>query len=218
MPKKNNDELINEYSRNFIIEIYNEWDNYNEIINYIKSHYKKYLYIVHDKDIWVESDYKLKKEYMDKNNIKVGDVKKIHTHIVVLFTNPRYRNTIANELNINLKWVQKCKKNYITNLQYLIHENDIDKYHYNTWECLGNNELLLELKRSINHKQLQERNIIDIIDLIGTYTGVINITEFTIEICKRGLYGTYRNSWSIIKEIIIEHNQGVFIKENEIKL
>ena len=112
MAKKTNQDEGNSYCRKFVIELYHEWENYKEIRKFIDSHYLLYLGITHDQDIWTEQDYIEKMDYMNEHNYKVGDTKKVHDYFVVDFNNPRYRNTIAKELNIDPRLLISLAKSY----------------------------------------------------------------------------------------------------------
>lgn len=54
-------DVVNFYNRRFLLELYDDWQNINEILNYIDINYRYYLRIKHDKDIWTQSDYEEKK-------------------------------------------------------------------------------------------------------------------------------------------------------------
>lgn len=204
-------------ARNFIIEIYNDWDNYNDILSYIKKYYK-YLAIVHDKDIWTSKDYAYKKQYCDEHNIKIGDLKKVHCHIVVLFSESRYINTIAKELNMTYRFIEPLKKKYIYALRYLTHEDNHDKYHYPLYEVFGDKSLYLKLKKSIGDDEEQEDKVINIIKLIHSNNYSLSITGLTIQVCNAGLYGIFRQNYNLFKDILIEHNNQIYIEKNNEKI
>lgn len=210
MGKKKSDVIqnkdINFYTRVFFLEIYHDWDNYEEIINYIKSHYILYLMITHDKDIWTEEDLAKHPEYFAENNIQVGDLKKIHDHVLVKFPNPRYRNTIANELIIDSRWIQKVIK-YKKAVQYLIHLNDPDKHFYSIDEVKGT--LMLDLRKYLKQDEYEENKSEEIIHYIlsQNHNTLLSVLKW---VNKNGLYSTYRMGYSLYKDIIIEHNAGVY--------
>lgn len=209
MSKRKNDDidLINEnsYSRKFNLEIYEEWENSKDIIKFIEEHYKQYAYIYHDKDIWTEEDYKHKEEYMNAHGYKIGDEKKPHYHAVVCFTNPRYKNTVAKELNIDSRFIVKTKK-YRKSIEYLIHENEIDKYHYNFNEVKG--PLLKDLLKFIRLEISEEDKSDEVINLILSKRWYL--PELVREINKRGLYVHFRQGFSIYKIIYEENNCGQY--------
>lgn len=195
----------NSYCRNWALELYHDWDNYDEVIKYIEIHYVNYAYIVHDMDIWTDDDYKTKKEYMDKNDIHVGDLKKIHTHVAVQFPNPRYRFTIAKELNIDNNFVRSSRK-FKKYLRYLIHYDEIDKYHYSILDVKGTLQRKVRLYcESTEEIEVKSDEILDLIVSRSHWT----LYEFGREINKRGLYSVFRSGYSYYRDVIADHNMGV---------
>lgn len=196
----------NSYCRNWALELYTEWDNFDDVIKFIESHYSNYAYIYHDKDIWTEEDYLEKQEYCNSNNIKVGDLKKLHCHVAVQFNNPRYRQTIANELNIDVRWVRKSTK-FKKFLKYLVHHDEIDKYHYSVIDVKGTLAYKVALLCSQDIDiETKSSELLDLIMSRNTWT----LYAFTREVNKRGLYSVFRQGYSLYKDLIQDHNMGVF--------
>lgn len=77
---------------------------------------EKYAYILHDKD--KSSEHK-------------------HFHYVLIFSNPRSFNSLANDLELPVTMIEKVysKKGI---LDYLTHENDPNKYHYPLSDVVSN--------------------------------------------------------------------------------
>ena len=79
--KKKSDETSSPTrSLTFTAELYPEWNNYINILAYIQK--LKYAYIVHDKDT-------------NEN----GEVKKIHSHVVIKYGGRRTLSSVKNEFN-----------------------------------------------------------------------------------------------------------------------
>lgn len=204
--KQVNQEEGNSYCRKFVLELYHDWENYDNITEFIKSHYPLYLGITHDKDIWTVEDYLEKQKYMDDNGIKIGDTKKIHDYYVIEFANPRYRYTIAKELGIDDRFVHKVKK-YRGALEYSIHLNNLDKHQYSVDETFGT--LKLELIKYVQSHIFEEQKSTEIMDIILLRPS-ITLKELLEEVNKRGLYSTFRQGYSIYKDLMQEHNMGVY--------
>jgi hypothetical protein len=84
--------------------------------------YPKWAYIMHDKDVKDDG---------------TGELKEPHYHFYVEFPNPRYLDAIATELNIMSNMIEKVwnKKGI---LEYLTHENQPEKYHYDKQQIVSN--------------------------------------------------------------------------------
>lgn len=206
----------NFYIRNFRLEVYSDWvhdDDNNfcsceEVLNFIHSHYLLFLGIKHDKDTWTDSDFKEKSEYMLSHGYQVGDKKKTHYHFVVKFHNPRYRFTVARELGIPVRFVQPCNK-YNKALEYLIHLNDIDKEPYNVDDTFGTLKMdLIKLVQGHVSDEYKSEQIIDII-LSKRYWLLVDLVR---EVNKQGLYSTFRQGFSIYRDIYEQNNMGVYLE------
>lgn len=200
-------------TRTFRLEVYEDWEENNElglldssdVLNNIRK-YSKYIGIRHDKDEWSYLDVEEKKEYCDKNNIKVGDLKKPHYHFVVKFENARFRNTLAKEIGMPAKFIIPSYK-YKKDVEYLIHLNEDDKYLYPVDDAFGT--LVIDLKKFIN-KSIQEEDKSNLIlDLIMSKRNW-NLYLLLREINRRGLYSTFRSGYSIYRDVIEEHNIGIY--------
>lgn len=93
-------------------------ENNHRVIEKVEDYYQhdKYAYICHDKD-------------------KTAERK--HYHYVLLFDNPRSLKSIANDLELPVTMLERVhsKKGI---LDYLTHENDPNKYHYDLSEIHSN--------------------------------------------------------------------------------
>lgn len=200
-------------TRTFRLEVYEDWEENSElglldssdVLNNIRK-YSKYIGIRHDKDEWSYLDVEEKKEYCEKNNIKVGDLKKPHYHFVVKFENARFRNTLAKEIGMPAKFIIPSYK-YKKDVEYLIHLNEDDKYLYPVEETFGT--LVIDLKKFINRSIQEEDKSNLILDLIMSKRNW-NLYLLLREINRRGLYSTFRSGYSIYRDVIEEHNIGIY--------
>lgn len=181
---------VNERSRVFNLLLYpNEDKSHQKALQYIEQHFNSYAYICHDRD---------------KDN--QGELKKSHTHIVLQFNNAKWKNSLAEELNITSNYIEKSRS-LEKSLLYLIHFNDSDKEEYFLKEVKGplTSKLdLLLLKKNSSEEDI----IISLLDYIKSQD-YLTITEFVTFTCSCGLYSYYRRSQSTFKTIIEEHNYNI---------
>ena len=109
-------------SKTFALELYPEWNEiYLNIIAYIKGF--KHAYIVHDKDV----------------NEETGELKKAHTHVVIMYGGRRTLTSVQNEFKkwgLEPRFVQTCNERAM--LRYLIHKDNLEKYQYSREEIITN--------------------------------------------------------------------------------
>lgn len=184
MSSKKNKDILR--ARCFFIVLYPDNEKHLKALEKIKKE-KLYAYILHDKD-------------------KTDDdlPKKPHYHVVIKFVNAHYKNAFCTEYDIepNLVDITISLK---ASLLYLLHWNNHDKAEYRIDEVKG--PLASTLQKYItNETEAEDEVVIDIVNIINDYKCYLNYTTLLIDICNKGLYGYYRRGYSIIKEVLIEHN------------
>lgn len=189
------EKLKKENSRNFCLLLYPEDSTHVKALEKIKSNYD-YAYILHDKDVTED-----------------GEIKKAHWHVVVnVGKNARWNTAIADELGITPNYVEKCGK-LDRALQYLIHYNEPDKYHYDLSEVHGN--LKTRLKIEINKEDKTEDERVDrLIDFINE-SGYLTVTEFAKYCATNGYWDVFRRSGVIFCKILEEHNRICLSKRSD---
>lgn len=189
--------IENTRSRNWDLILYPlEDETHKKALEYIEEHYN-YAYINHNKDI----------------NEETGELKKDHTHVVITFKNPKFRNSLALELGISPNYMQKCNK-LEKSLMYLIHYNNEDKFQYDISEVFG--PLKPKLERLIINKDKSEEEIVmELLYFIRVYPTHLTITDFVDYVCSKGLYSHYRRSQSTFKMLIEEHNYKLFREKHK---
>ena len=86
--------MNNERSIHWALVLYPSEDpTHKSALDFIIENYSKYAYICHDRDV------------LEDNSIK-----KEHYHIVVSFSNYRWRSAIANELGITENYIEKVSR------------------------------------------------------------------------------------------------------------
>lgn len=140
-------------SRCFSMILYpNEDINHREILEKIKIK-NNYAYITHKKDIYLE----------DAEEHAKGELKKEHTHLVIYFENPRSREAVAKELNLEINYIQYSS--FVAIIQYLIHKNDKDKYQYDKGEIKTNmiDKVENALKFNGDYKNFEIKEVLNLI-------------------------------------------------------
>lgn len=119
--------------RNFTFSLkVQETKNIDAIIATV-SKFPKYAYIIHDKDVHTET----------------GELKDDHYHFYVEFPNPRSFSSLANDLNISTNYIEKVYDKTAI-LEYLTHENQPDKHHYDRSEIITNMDFDNEIIKRID--------------------------------------------------------------------
>lgn len=173
--------------------MYPDCEEHVKALEVIKTLYSSYAYILHDKDIYEDSD----------------EVKKNHWHVVVQFSNKRFRSTVAKEIGIEINYLVGCSLD--ASLVYLIHFDNPEKYQYSPSEVYGT--LLNRFNKLINSRGKDENDrVIDLIEYITTSTTAISTTEFATYCAKYGYWDVYRRSAVIFNNMLKEHNYSIGIR------
>lgn len=144
-------------SRSFALELYPEDETHVDKLEYIKNFWE-YAYILHDKDLWEED---VIDETTGEVKHKIGEIKKPHWHVIIVFKNPRSIESIEKELD--LKHVETC--NFYAYARYLIHKDQPQKYPYKKEEIQTNIQLRIDnaLKKNYNAVEQDSRILLDYI-------------------------------------------------------
>lgn len=94
---------------------------------------KKFAYILHDKDTYIEDDEKKNPEH------KAGTLKEPHWHICLQFKDSQNTKYVAKWFDIEEQYVNKSSSgHYEDMLLYLIHKNSSEKFQYGIDEVHAN--------------------------------------------------------------------------------
>lgn len=142
-------------SRSFALELYPEDETHVDKLEYIKNFWE-YAYILHDKDLWEED---IIDETTGEIKHKMGELKKPHWHVIIVFKNPRSIESIQKELD--LKHVETC--NFYAYARYLIHKDQPQKYPYKKEEIQTNIQLRIDnaIKKNYNAVEQDSRILLD---------------------------------------------------------
>lgn len=157
---------------------------------------EKYPFIAcdHDRDRYTSA------ETDDPN--KIGQLKKIHTHIVIQFNNPRSYDAVVKELNISSNYLQICRDTKGSVL-YLIHDQDADKYQYEVADCYGPLVPLLEKYLSDETESVRALSLLRLLDSMPK---PVTYRQFLEKACEAELYGDFRRMGFGVTKLIEEHN------------
>lgn len=182
----------NERAYNWLLVLYPYEDNSHQVaLDYIQFHYDNYAYITHDKDI-----------------TDTGELKKKHVHVVIKFDTQRWRNAIAEELNILPNYIEKCN-NLDTSLKYLIHFDNQDKAQYDIDSVKG--PLRQKLENLLNKGSMTEsEKVLFLMDFIFSYHKKLELSEFIRFCCSVEMYDTYRRSATTFIKLIDAQNYKIW--------
>lgn len=146
----------------------------------------EYAYIRHDKDL--------------QENLE--DFKKVHYHFQIYNEYQKEITTWAKIFELNLARVQKIS-NKKSAIRYLIHADNNDKYQYDITDINCNFEIIKYFDKLISDENCE-------IDLIFTYIEFhkrkIGTKELIDYVLDNNIWGTFRRNYSIIKDLLSEHN------------
>ena len=172
--------------RKFRLLLYPDDETHVKALKYIKENYD-YACILHDSDI-----------------TENGEIKKEHYHVVIKFDNPVYNTSIIKQLGIKENYIQDCNS-IKQSLLYLIHYNNSEKFQYSIDKVEGT--LKNELEKYVIKNELLEENKIAIIMEYIDKEGYVHARELSKFCLENQLWSEYRRSYSIINDLVKEHNQ-----------
>lgn len=103
--------------RNFMLLLYPEWSNYQEILQDIKGSFKRYAYIKH---------------------IPEEEEKKEHLHLILSLDNPRTIESLSKRVGVPKNLIQSIK-GLRGSCRYLVHMDNEDKYQYELDQVIVSN-------------------------------------------------------------------------------
>lgn len=172
-------------TRNIELILYDIEEVYN-CITICNNNNFEYAYILHNKD--------LKED--------LSDFKKSHYHFQVYNEFQKELLTWSKLFGLNFARVQKIS-NKKSAIRYLIHADNNDKFQYDIVDINSNFEIIKYFDKLISDENCE-------IDLIFTYIDFhkrkIGIKELIDYVLDNNIWGTFRRNYSIIKDLLYEHN------------
>lgn len=155
------------------------------IIDKAKKNNIDYYYIYHNLDI--NDD---------------GTLKKPHYHIQLYNDNQKLIENWQKFYNVPSNRIEKIH-NKIQAIRYLIHCDNNEKFQYQLEDIVTNSEIIKYFKSTISN----ENNEIELIYLhitkLKRHIGYKELWDFVID---NGIWSTYRRNYSIIKDLLYDHN------------
>lgn len=185
-------------SENYTITLYpqeNEEDK--RILDYIILNFE-YAYSVHNKDIDQET----------------GELKKEHTHVVIMLENARTLESISKEINIEQNRVERVR-NKRKMIRYLIHMDNKEKTQYNKDNIISNCLEKIEKYLKENNETSEVKEIFEWIYTVDRYLYYHEVIEYVIY---KNYYATFRRGQGIFRQIIEEHNKLYLEKKESEKM
>lgn len=181
-------------SRCWVLVLYPDDVTHTECLRKLQEGGYTYAAIKHDRDIWEDGE---------SEKYAAGDPKKEHYHVVLRFTNPRWIDSVADELGIKPNYIEQCR-NRDAALLYLVHEGFPSKYQYDINDVEG--PLTLNLQKLLVDDDEGQR-VKTIVNMIDSSPGRVRYREILLKACDAGLYGEFRRLGTGVKWLIDEHNE-----------
>lgn len=192
----------NPRGRNWTMLLYPDDPEHVKVMERLEQGYN-YCAILHDKDCWTPAD------ELENSLHLAGVLKKAHYHVVLQFTNARYKNALCADLGVANNYVDKVGD--INKMSaYLLHSDNPEKFQYDKSELFG--PLTGKVCRLMVDKD-EDIQILAIIDqLEGTHCKW-PFPDFIRWVCSAGYWSTYRRSASTVKDLYLYYQKRYIEKE-----
>lgn len=111
------EEIVDKRYRNFMLLLYPDWRDYENILQDIKGNFKRYAYIKH---------------------IPEEAEKKEHVHLILSLDNPRTIESLSKRVGIPKNLIQSIK-GLRGSCRYLVHMDNEEKFQYNLDQVIVSN-------------------------------------------------------------------------------
>lgn len=204
-----------------MLELYPDDSNYccndiiHHLVNYCESHNCMYAYILHDKDIFSNTEYN--NDYSLRG--RKGDLKKPHYHFIMATctSSPLVISDVFLGVSFPSRFIKIIKPKDINNVVlYLSHIKYPNKYFYDWKSILTNKRDFIDTL----HEEYTPSSSINFICLyLKNNPNKIVSTAFMWDLCLNQNnipYKDFKDNYSIIKDILKEHNLNA--REENIKM
>ena len=170
-------------TRNIGLVLYEDNKIHMDALEFIKHNYQYYIYIKHDKDF-------------DENNKH----KKNHFHVLLYFPNQKLISALLNDLKVAENCVYIIRS-LTSQLRYLIHLDDEDKFQYDVNNVIGSRYMILKFNKAIKNLTNESEEISLLLDYIDSCENlkIIDLLQYSID---NDIYSTFRRNYSILKDIL----------------
>ena len=188
-------DIDNKLYRNWSFVLYPlEDETHKNAIDYIHNNFD-YAEIVHDKDV-----------------NELGELKKIHTHIVITFKNACSAKSLEKKLGIKVG-AFNVSTSLKSALLYLVHFRILDKYQYDIINVSGPLVNQLDKYIRLEDRESEDEIVIKLIDYIESYNTYLTKSVFIRYCCSIGCFDVFRRCQYTFISLINEHNTVCNIEE-----
>lgn len=174
------EEIEEKRYRHFMLLLYPEWDNFNNILQDLKGSFKNYAYIKH---------------------IPEEKEKKEHLHFILSLDNARTISSLSKRLDIKSNLIQPVKS-LRASCRYLIHMDSEDKYQYNLDQVICSKSFSSTFYKSFDDLLSDEEILDNIYTFIESYKDLdkikleIELTKYVCANCFERVFKRYYNTIS----------------------
>lgn len=181
--KTSSEEVEDKKYRHFMILLYPEWGNFQQILGDLKGSFKNYAYIKH---------------------IPESDEKKEHIHFILSLDNARTIKSLSRRIDVPENLIRNCKS-LRASCRYLIHIDDEDKYQYNLDQVIVSHSFKSTYFKSFDDLLSDEEILDNIYTFVDSYKELnsieleINLTRY---VCENGFERVFKRYYSTICKYI----------------
>lgn len=172
-------------SRNYEIILYTTEES-QRLVNICIEKGFDYAFIKHDKDL--------------KDDL--SDFKKVHFHFLIFMPNQKTVSALSKILSVDENKIQFIR-NKRGAIRYLTHADNNDKADYDILNIKSNMDLTKYFENIVSDESVEIQMIIEFIEFQKTNISFKALMRFVID---ANMWSTYRRNYSIIKDLIYEHN------------
>lgn len=172
-------------SRNYEIILYTTEET-QRLVNICIEKGFDYAFIKHDKD--------LKED--------LSDFKKVHFHFLIFMQNQKTISALSKVLSVNENQIQFIR-NKRGAIRYLTHADNNDKADYDINDIKSNLDLYQYFSNVVSDENIDIQMIVEFIDFQKKTISFKALMRFVVD---AGMWSTYRRNYTIIKDLLYEHN------------
>lgn len=139
--------------------------------------------------------------------------KKAHVHGIIRFSSAQSIYGVASRLGVAPNYLQCCS-DVVSAMQYLCHANDLDKYQYPDTCIYGScvdqaRTYVLTARNCSSVPRLSESEAFgNILEFVSSWEGYLRYSDVCAWAVTSGLFGYFRQSYSIVRDLVSEHNRS----------
>lgn len=143
----------------------------------------------------------------DKDIDESRAIKKPHWHIILITKNATWNTALAKELGVTANYVERVRSEEAA-CQYLVHNNEETKHHYDTNEIFGSPSALKMFDKAIEIGEVSEgEKVLELIDIIESSDKPLTMSAFARYCAANNRWDIFRRSASIFIKMIEEQNK-----------